>query len=81
MSTDPDSASEPLRAEVARQVRELRQLRGMSQAQLARASRLGQATISRVEQLGDPGAGATLGTLERIASALGVNLKVEFASK
>ena len=53
---------------------ELREARGLSQAELARRSGVPQSTISRIEA-GETGS-ITLGNLERLADALGVNAAV-----
>jgi transcriptional regulator with XRE-family HTH domain len=59
---------------VSLRIQELREAKGLSQAQLARVSGVPQSTISRIE------AGRTralnLGHLERLAKALGVNAAV-----
>jgi len=56
----------------------LRKKRGLTQAQLAQRMGTSQQTISRIEA----GAyeGFTLKTLEKIASATGTRLKIDFTS-
>src|SRR4051812_34449710 len=58
---------------LGRQVRELRQERGLSQAALARSAHTTQAGIARIEA-GD--VLATIGLLDRISRTLGVELIV-----
>ncbi len=60
--------------EIGRQVRELREAQGLSQNQLA--GRLGttQSVIARLEAGGTK---PTLRTLERVAAALGVRVRVQ----
>ena len=53
-------------------VKALRQLRAMSQQELAEASGVGRATISRIER-GETGAQGR--TLRRLANALGVGVE------
>ncbi len=50
-------------------IKELRELKGWSQAELARQSGVAQSTISRIEA--DDTAGVSLGVVERLARALG----------
>jgi len=64
--------------ELGRSVRELRERRGWSQTQLAKASGMTQSAVARFE------AGWTVPTLtvlERLATALDVTLKVGFESR
>ncbi len=51
------------------QIKELRDLKGWSQAELARRSGVGQSTVSRIEA-GET-SGISLGIVEKLASALG----------
>lgn len=62
-----------LAAEVGEQVREAREAAGLSQRELARRMGTSQAAVDRLEA---GGVGATLTTLERVASAL--NLEISF---
>jgi len=56
---------------VAKNLRRLREARGVTQAELAERARLSREYISRIESaMHDP----TIGTLERIAKALKVKL-------
>jgi ribosome-binding protein aMBF1 (putative translation factor) len=61
--------------ELGRSVRELRELRGWSQTQLATASGMTQSAVARFEAGGTV---PTLVVLDRLATALGVSLKVGF---
>jgi transcriptional regulator with XRE-family HTH domain len=61
--------------ELGKAVRELRERRGWSQAQLAKASGMTQSAVARFEAGGTV---PTLVVLERLAAALDVSLKVEF---
>jgi transcriptional regulator with XRE-family HTH domain len=61
--------------ELGRSVRELRERRGWSQAQLAKASGMTQSAVARFEAGGTV---PTLAVLERLAAALDVSLKVGF---
>jgi ribosome-binding protein aMBF1 (putative translation factor) len=61
--------------ELGRSVRELRERRGWSQTQLAKASGMTQSAIARFEAGGTV---PTLAVLERLAAALDVSLKVGF---
>lgn len=63
--------------ELARQVRELRVSRGMSQAELARKVGSTQPAIARLEA---GGVAPNIDTLERIAGALGLKLVVRFSN-
>lgn len=61
--------------ELGRSVRELRERRGWSQTQLAKASGMTQSAVARFEAGGTV---PTLAVLERLAAALEVSLKVGF---
>lgn len=61
--------------ELGRSVRELRERRGWSQTQLAKAAAMTQSAVARFEAGGTV---PTLPVLERLAAALDVSLKVEF---
>jgi ribosome-binding protein aMBF1 (putative translation factor) len=61
--------------ELGRSVRELRERRGWSQTQLAKASGMTQSAVARFEAGGTV---PTLMVLERLATALDVSLKVGF---
>jgi transcriptional regulator with XRE-family HTH domain len=61
--------------ELGRSVRELRERRGWSQTQLAKASGMTQSAVARFEAGGTV---PTLAVLERLAAALDVSLKVGF---
>jgi transcriptional regulator with XRE-family HTH domain len=61
--------------ELGRAVRELRERRGWSQAQLAKASGMTQSAVARFEAGGTV---PTLPVLERLAAALDVSLRVSF---
>jgi len=61
--------------ELGRSVRELRERRGWSQTQLAKASGMTQSAVARFEAGGTV---PTLVVLERLAVALDVSLKVGF---
>jgi ribosome-binding protein aMBF1 (putative translation factor) len=60
--------------ELGRAVRDLRERRGWSQSQLARAARMTQSAVARFEAGGTV---PTLVVLERLAQALDVDLTVE----
>lgn len=64
-----------LAARVGESVREAREATGLSQRELARRVGTTQAVISRIEM---GSVGATLTTLQRIATSLGVELEVNF---
>ena len=57
----------PVRVHLA----EMRLVKGWSQSELARRSGVGQSTISRIER-GET-AGLSLGVLEKVAKALGID--------
>ncbi|MFC7529162.1 multiprotein-bridging factor 1 family protein [Actinoplanes sp. GCM10030250] len=61
--------------ELGRSVRELRERRGWSQTQLAKASGMTQSAVARFEAGGTV---PTLSVLERLATALDVHLRVGF---
>lgn len=61
--------------ELGRSVRELRERRGWSQTQLAKASGMTQSAVARFEAGGTV---PTLIVLERLAAALDVSLRVGF---
>lgn len=63
---------------LARQVREVRLARGLSQAGLAKKLRTTQSAISRLEMGGVP---PRLKTLTRIGDALGLELFVEYRER
>lgn len=50
-------------------IKELRELKGWSQAELARQSGVAQSTVSRIEA--DDTSGISLGVVEKLARALG----------
>lgn len=57
---------------VGRKIRQLREARQLSQVALAKRAKVGRITLVRIEQGSqDP----TVGTLERIARALGVKVR------
>ncbi|WP_305788242.1 helix-turn-helix domain-containing protein [Symbioplanes lichenis] len=64
--------------ELGAAVRELREGRGWSQTQLAKAARMTQSAIARFEAGGTV---PTLPVLERLATALDVNLSVSFVPR
>ena len=64
--------------ELGRAVRELRERRGWSQAQLAMASGMTQSAVARFEAGGTV---PTLPVLERLAAALDVSLNVSFTPR
>jgi len=66
--------AEDTRIELVLQIIKLRQERGMSQADLAKAIGTRQANVSRLERFD---ANLTLGTLEKVARALGANLRID----
>lgn len=63
-----------LAAEVGERVRSAREAAGLSQRELARRMGTSQAAIVRLEA---GGVGATLTTLQRVATALGLEVSVE----
>jgi len=64
--------------ELGRSVRELRERRGWSQTQLAKASGMTQSAVARFEAGGTV---PTLPVLERLAAALDANLNVSFTPR
>ena len=60
------------------QIIKLRQQRGMTQADLAKAIGTRQANVSRLERFD---ANLTLGTLEKVARALGASLRIDLELK
>ena len=64
--------------ELGRAIRELRERRGWSQAQLAMASGMTQSAVARFEAGGTV---PTLPVLERLAAALDVSLNVSFTPR
>src|ERR1039458_3107138 len=70
--------AEDLRIELVLQIIKLRQERGMTQADLAKAIGTRQANVSRLERFDT---NLTLGTLEKVARALRANLKINLVAK
>ena len=70
--------AEDQRIELMLQIVKLRHQRGMTQADLAKAIGTRQANVSRLERLD---ANLTLGTLEKIARALGASLRIDLELK
>jgi ribosome-binding protein aMBF1 (putative translation factor) len=66
--------AEDKRIELVLQIIKLRQRRGMTQSDLAKAIGTRQANVSRLERFD---ANLTLGTLEKVAQALGANLEID----
>ena len=66
--------AEDTRIELVLQIIKLRQERGMTQADLAKAIGTRQANVSRLERFD---ANLTLDTLEKVALALGANLRID----
>ena len=60
------------------QIIKLREQRGMTQADLAKAIGTRQANVSRLERFDT---NLTLGTLEKVAQALGANLQIDLVPK
>jgi ribosome-binding protein aMBF1 (putative translation factor) len=71
-------AAEDKRIELVLQIIKLRQQRGMTQSDLAKAIGTRQANVSRLERFDT---NLTLGTLEKVAEALGVNLQIDLVPK
>ena len=70
--------STPKERNIGRKVAYYRELRGLTQKQLAEVTGIAQADISRFENgTGNP----SLRTLKRLADGLGMRLKVEFVPK
>jgi ribosome-binding protein aMBF1 (putative translation factor) len=70
--------AEDKRIQLVLQIIKLRQQRGMTQADLAKAIGTRQANVSRLERFDT---NLTLGTLEKVADALGVNLQIDLVPK
>jgi ribosome-binding protein aMBF1 (putative translation factor) len=70
--------AEDQRIELVLQIIKLRQQRGMTQADLAKAIGTRQANVSRLERFD---ANLTLGTLEKVAQALGASLRIDLELK
>ena len=70
--------AEDKRIELVLQIIKLRERRGMTQADLAKAIGTRQANVSRLERFDT---NLTLGTLEKVAQALGVNLQIGLVAK
>src|ERR1035437_5309459 len=66
--------AEDKRIELVLQIIKLRQQRGMTQSDLPKAIGTRQANVSRLERFD---ANLTLGTLEKVAQALGANLRID----
>ena len=66
--------AEDKRIELVLQIIKLRQRRGMTQADLAKAIGSRQANVSRLERFD---ANLTLDTLEKVAAALGASLRID----
>ena len=66
--------AEDKRIELVLQIIKLRQQRGMPQADLAKAIGTRQANVSWLERFD---ANLTLGTLEKVAQALGASLRID----
>src|SRR5665213_2326269 len=63
-----------LAAEVGQRIHDAREAAGLSQRELARRMGTSQAAIDRLES---GGVGATITTLQRVATALGLEVNVE----
>ena len=70
--------AEDKRIELVLQIIKLREQRGMTQADLAKAIGTRQANVSRLERFDT---NLTLGTLEKVARALGANLKINLVAE
>ena len=70
--------AENQRIELVLQIIKLRERRGMTQADLAISIGTRQANVSRLERFDT---NLTLGTLEKVAQALGVNLQIDLVPK
>jgi ribosome-binding protein aMBF1 (putative translation factor) len=66
--------AEDTRIELILQIIKLREKRGMTQAELAKAIGTRQANVSRLERFD---ANLMLDTLEKVAQALGANLRID----
>src|SRR5277367_3650154 len=71
---DQAYAEAQLAAEVGERIHTAREAAGLSQRELARRMGTSQAAIDRLES---GGVGATLTTLQRVASALGLEVNIE----
>jgi ribosome-binding protein aMBF1 (putative translation factor) len=71
---DQAYAEAQLAAEVGERIHAAREAAGLSQRELARRMGTSQAAIDRLES---GGVGATLTTLQRVATALGLEVNVE----
>jgi ribosome-binding protein aMBF1 (putative translation factor) len=71
---DEAYAAAELAAAVGEQVRAARQAAGLSQRELAARMGTSQAAVGRIEA---GGVGATLTTIQRVASALGLKVDIE----
>ena len=74
---DPEFAAEWDRRQLARRIRELREGRRFSQAELAARAHTTQSAIARLESGRST---PRLDLLQKIASALGLRLSVDFAA-
>jgi ribosome-binding protein aMBF1 (putative translation factor) len=70
--------AEDKRIELVLQIIKLRERRGMTQSDLAKAIGTRQANVSRLERFD---ANLTLGTLEKVARALGASLRIDLEMK
>ena len=70
--------AEDKRVELVLQIIKLRRQRGMTQSDLAKAIGTRQANVSRLERFDS---NLTLGTLEKVAKALGVNLQIDLVPR
>src|SRR5271155_3475383 len=70
----PACAEAKLAADVGERIHDAREAAGLSQRELARRMGTSQAAIDRLEA---GGVGATLTTLQRVASALGLEVNIE----
>ncbi len=70
--------AEHKRIELVLKIIKLRERRGMTQADLAKAIGTRQANVSRLERFD---ANLTLGTLEKVARALGASLRIDLKLK
>ncbi len=71
---DQAFAEAKLAADVGERIHDAREAAGLSQRELARRMGTSQAAIDRLES---GGVGATLTTLQRVATALGLEVNVE----
>ena len=71
---DRGFAEAKLAADVGERIHDAREAAGLSQRELARRMAMSQAAIDRLES---SGVGATLRTLQRVATALGLEVNVE----